>query len=183
MVPFLGFQMIWRSPYKKIIYGVKFCTHIWTPLKNGVNEPFFEFSATSKKGRKRCNPKCIYSMIFQHVPIIYLHLSKLKNLFFSLQELAPLRGSLVPAFRPEILQSFNPSPPQLPRPDPLRLSPRRLMPKAPFFRWMSLFQKIIGYLGVILKIRDVEIGWSFLENYWKKKLNRLRSLFFSRPQN
>jgi len=28
--------MIWRSPYRKIIYGVKFGTEVWTQLKNGV---------------------------------------------------------------------------------------------------------------------------------------------------
>ena len=30
------------------------------------------------------------------------------------------------------------------------------------------FKKLIGYLGVSLKLRDVEIGWSLiLENYWQ----------------
>jgi len=33
---FLGFKMIWSSPYKKIIYRVKFCTEVLALLKNGV---------------------------------------------------------------------------------------------------------------------------------------------------
>ena len=41
ILTFLGFQMISRSPYSKIIYGVKFGTEVWTLLKNGV----FSFTA------------------------------------------------------------------------------------------------------------------------------------------
>ena len=40
---FLGFKMIWRSPYIKLIYVVKFSTEVWTLLKNGVIKSFFFF--------------------------------------------------------------------------------------------------------------------------------------------
>ena len=37
---FLGVQMIWRSPYRKIIWGVKFWTEAWSLLKKRRLFPF-----------------------------------------------------------------------------------------------------------------------------------------------
>ena len=43
--------MIWRSPYRKIMQWVKFCTEVWSLLKNGVFVSFwfspFGFSSSS----------------------------------------------------------------------------------------------------------------------------------------
>ena len=44
----LDFQMIWRSPYRKIIYGLTFCTEVWSVLKNDVTVKIVRTGGTTR---------------------------------------------------------------------------------------------------------------------------------------
>jgi len=48
LADFLRFKMIWSSLFETIIWGVKFCTGVWTLVKNGVLDVIYYESSSCK---------------------------------------------------------------------------------------------------------------------------------------